>query len=113
DIPKEYAEIFKVFNGIEFNGSIIYGIDYELLNEKPVLNENPVKINGLIENNKIWYENSWQKKYIFLGEGNISWYVYDTQLSEYCELDKPSGERINRYDKAESLLDKIFEDMLI
>ena len=34
-------------------------------------------INGMIENNKIWYENEWQKKYLFLGESDISWYVYD------------------------------------
>lgn len=56
DIPIEYKKILKIVNGLEFNGFILYGIDSILLSKQP--NQS---INGLIEYNKIWYENEWQK----------------------------------------------------
>ena len=86
DLPNDYANILELVNGLEFNGFILYGIDQILLSKQP--NQS---INGLIEYNKIWYENEWQKKYIFIGESNISWYVYDFAECKYAELDNPSG----------------------
>ena len=67
DLPNEYIEVLRIINGMEFNGFILYGIDQRLLDEQQ--NE---KIYGLIEYNKLWYENEWNKQYIFLGESNIS-----------------------------------------
>ncbi len=107
DIPKQYVDILKTVNGLEFNGFIVYGIDADLLDVSPVQ-----PINGLIENNKIWYENPWQRKYVFLGDSNISWYVYDVVLSKYCELNKPSGDLLHSYDNFESLLNKILGDAI-
>ena len=60
ELPNEYLKILEVVNGIEFNGFILYGIDQNLLNVK-----HNQTINGLIECNEIWYENEWQKIYIF------------------------------------------------
>lgn len=60
DLPSEYVNILKVVNGIEFNGFILYGIDERLLEKK---HNQP--INGLIEYNKIWHENEWQKQFFF------------------------------------------------
>ena len=57
DLPNDYAKVLEVVNGIEFNGFILYGIDQNLLDKQ----QNQT-INGLIEYNKIWYENEWQKK---------------------------------------------------
>ncbi len=86
DLPIDYVKILEYVNGLEFNGFILYGIDKDLLSMQP--NQS---INGLIEYNKIWYENEWQKKYIFIGESNISWYVYDMVECRYLKLDNPSG----------------------
>ena len=80
DLPNEYIEVLRIINGMEFNGFILYGIDQRLLDEQQ--NE---KIYGLIEYNKLWYENEWNKQYIFFGESNMSWYVYDLTSHKFCE----------------------------
>ena len=82
-LPSEYINVLKIINGLEFNGFILYGIDEVFLENKP--NQH---INGLISFNQIWYEDEDQKKYLFLGESNISWYVYDTNKEQYTELDR-------------------------
>ncbi len=85
----------------------MYGIDEELLDTQP---NQP--INGMIEYNKIWYENEWQKQYLFLGESDISWFAYDLVKGQYCELDNPSGKETEAFDCAESLVEKILCDAL-
>ena len=49
------------------NGFILYGADEPLLKKEP--NQH---VNGLIDCNKVWHENEWQKQYLFLGESSIS-----------------------------------------
>ena len=70
-------------------------------------------INGLISINQIWYENEDQKKYLFLGESNISWYVYDTNIEQYIELDNPSGREMVEFEKFDEMLGKILSDSLL
>ncbi len=106
-LPEEYLKILRTINGIEYNGFILYGVDEPLLNEAP--NQH---INGLIDCNKVWYENEWQKQYLFLGEGSISWYVYDLKTKMYYELDNPSGEISEEFHDFERMLDKMLEDTL-
>lgn len=107
DLPNEYIEVLRIINGMEFNGFILYGIDQRLLNEQQ--NE---EIYGLIEYNKIWYENEWQKQYIFLGESNISWYVYDLTTHKFCELDNPSGTEIEIFDNLDHMVEQLLSDAL-
>jgi len=66
---KDYEEFLKVQNGFEFDGIIFYGTtDYE---------------SNLISENEAWDFNgeSFGHKYLFLGDADISWYVYDI-----CEM---------------------------
>lgn len=107
DLPNDYANILELVNGLEFNGFILYGIGQILLSKQP--NQS---INGLIEYNKIWYENEWQKKYIFIGESNISWYVYDFAECKYAELDNPSGRENEVFSSLEDMVEKILSDAL-
>ena len=107
DLPNDYAEILGLVNGLEFNGFILYGIDQQLLSKQP--NQS---INGLIGYNKIWYENEWQKKYVFIGESNISWYVYDLVECLYFELDNPSGRENGVFTSLESMVEKLLSDAL-
>lgn len=107
DLPNEYVKILRTVNGLEFNGFILYGIDQYLLNKKQ--NQS---INGLIGYNKIWYENEWQKKYIFIGESNISWYVYDLAECKYIELDNPSGTENEMFSSIECMVEKLLSDAL-
>lgn len=107
-LPSEYISMLKVVNGVEFNGFIIYGADEEFLNNAP--NQ---MVNGVIDNNKVWYENEWQKQYLFLGDSSISWYVYDVETKKYLVLDKPSGDEMKEYVSFDALLKKIFSDALM
>lgn len=107
-LPDEYIGVLEIINGIEYNGFMIYGIDEGLLAESP--NQH---INGLIELNKIWYENEQQKQYLFLGESSISWYVYDLLIKKYYELDNPSGQICDEFCSFELLVEKILRDALM
>lgn len=108
DLPTEYGDFLKKVNGLEFNGFILYGIDDVFLEKKT--NQH---INGLISFNQIWYENEDQKKYLFLGESNISWYVYDTNNERYIELDNPSGREMVVFKELDKMLEKILSDSLL
>ena len=107
-LPEEYLKILRIVNGIEYNVFILYGVDESLLQEAPNRS-----VNVLIDCNQVWYENEWQKQYLFLGEGSISWYVYDLNTKRYCELDNPSGELSEEFDDLEQMLDKMLEDALM
>lgn len=107
-LPLEYLDFLKEVNGIEFNGFIVYGIDQELLEED--VNQ---LINGFISLNEIWYENEEQKQYIFLGESNISWYVYNLKNNIFTELDNPSGGVVKEYYDFDNILEKILTDSLL
>jgi len=107
DLPNEYVRFLEIINGVEFNGFILYGIDQYLQNE-----EQNQLVNGLIDYNKIWYENEWQKQYVFLGESNISWYIYDLVERTYYQLDNPSGRKIQAFNNLEHLLVQLLSDAL-
>lgn len=108
EIPQEFFDLINKVNGLEYNGFILYGIDENLLDSTP--NQD---IYGLLEYNKIWYENEHQKEYFFWGESNISWYVYKFQSQKYYELDNPSGREIKSYNSIVELFDKMLSDALL
>lgn len=108
EIPKEYLDIISKINGIEFNGFILYGIDVYLLEHQ--INQS---IYGLLDSNQIWYENEEQKKYLFLGESNISWYVYEYKNKCFIELDNPSGRESNKFNSFYEMFNKILIDAVM
>ncbi|MFR6171962.1 MAG: YrhA family protein [Blautia sp.] len=108
EIPKEYLDVISKINGLEFNGFILYGIDEYLLD-----NEINQSIYGLLESNQIWYENEGQKKYLFLGESNISWYVYEYKSNAFIELDNPSGTEILKFNNFYEMFNKLLIDATI
>lgn len=107
-LPKSYIELLKIINGLDFNGLVIYGVDEVLLDKE--VNQN---IHGFIETNELWYENDWQKQYIFFGDSDTAWYCYDLKESVYVELDKPSGTLIQSFESFDSMLSNAFETILL
>jgi len=107
-LPKSYIELLKIINGLDFNGLVIYGVDEVLLDKE--VDEN---IHGFIETNELWYENYWQKQYIFFGDSDTAWYCYDLKESVYVELDKPSGTLIQSFESFDSMLSDAFETILL
>ena len=108
DIPNEYLDILSKVNGLEFNGFILYGIDENLLEH-----ENSEYISGLIDTNKILYENQDKKKYLFLGESNISWDVYEYENKRFIELDNPSGRECTIFSSFYDMFEKLLEDAVM
>ncbi|MGG3476452.1 YrhA family protein [Peribacillus frigoritolerans] len=107
-IPESYIEFLQNVNGLDFNGLVIYGVDEILLD-----NEADEEVQGFIETNELWYENDWQKKYIFFGNSDTAWYCYDLNKRVYVELDKPSGTLIQFFDSFDSMLSDALEASLL
>lgn len=106
EIPQQYLDVLSKINGIEFNGFILYGVDWHLLEH-----EMKQPVYGLLEFNDIWYEK--QREYLFLGESNISWYVYQYKSQCYMELDNPSGREINQFRNFYEMFDKFLSDAVM
>ncbi len=107
EIPEAYIKFLKKVNGLEFNGYIIYGIDEEITQSAP--NQ---AINGFIMYNESFYENELLKKYVFLGQSSISWYVYDFSKRNYFELDIPSADIVDEFDNIDMLLEKLLGEAI-
>lgn len=89
---KDYEEFLKIQNGFEFDGLIFYGTtDYE---------------NNLVSENEAWdwQGESFEHKYLFLGDADISWYVYNISEDCFAELDKPSGDLIRTFEDFDNML---------
>ena len=101
------GNVLSRINGIEFNGFILYGVDQYLLEH-----EMKQPVYGLLEFNHIWHENEKQREYLFLGESNISWYVYQYKNQCYMELDQPSGREIHRFRNFYEMFDKVLDEAI-
>ncbi|SFC77124.1 SMI1-KNR4 cell-wall [Bacillus sp. 491mf] len=108
DLPSEYEEFLKTVNGLDFDGLVFYGIDSSLLET-----ERDEQICGLIETNEIWYENEFQKEYLFLGDSNIAWFCKNLSDGTYLELDKPSGTIMNTYNDCNTMLEEALKITLL
>ncbi|MEH6934273.1 YrhA family protein [Bacillus sp. JJ783] len=108
DLPSEYEEFLKTVNGLDFNGLVLYGVDSYLLDT-----ERDESICGLIETNEIWYENEFQKEYLFLGDSNIAWFCKNLSDGTYLELDKPSGTVMNTYNDCNTMLEEALKTALL
>ncbi|MBB6716536.1 YrhA family protein [Clostridium gasigenes] len=107
-LPNQYINFLKMVNGLEFNGFIFYGVDSSLLN----IQSNQT-VYGYVDTNEIWYENEHQKRYMFFGESNISWYCFDLLDRVYIELDNPSGTLMHTYTNFYCILEKVLKDSLL
>ncbi|MED2324762.1 YrhA family protein, partial [Bacillus thuringiensis] len=108
DLPNEYEEFLRIVNGFEFDGLIIYGVDPSLLET-----ERDETVYGLLENNKIWYENEWQQEYLFLGDSDIAWFCKNISEGTYLELDKPSGTVMETYNDFNTMLEEALKPTLL
>ncbi|HDX9630375.1 TPA: SMI1/KNR4 family protein [Bacillus cereus] len=108
DLPREYEEFLKTVNGLDFDGLVLYGVDSSLLETKK-----DEHICGFIDTNEIWYENEFQKEYLFLGDSNIAWFCKNLSDGTYLELDKPSGTVMNTYNDFNTMLEEALKITLL
>lgn len=90
----------KTANGLQFNGLVIYNIHQDDQN------------NSLYAANRIWWEQEWNRRYIFLADSSISWYCFDLTDNKFYELDKPSGDKIQEFSCLEELVTNSINDVL-
>ena len=105
DLPDSLINFLKKVNGLEYNGYILYGFRQS---ETP----QPQPIYDIYDYNEIWHENDEMDKYLFIGESNISWYVYNLKSKLYEELDNPSGRLVKRFDTLDELLEQVLKEAL-
>ncbi|WP_242143724.1 MULTISPECIES: YrhA family protein [unclassified Bacillus cereus group] len=108
DLPSEYEEFLKTVNGLDFDGLVLYGVDSPLLET-----EKDEQICGFIDTNEIWYENEFQKEYLFFGDSNIAWFCKNLSDGTYLELDKPSGTVMNVYNDFNTMLEEALKITLL
>ncbi|EJR29602.1 MULTISPECIES: YrhA family protein [Bacillus cereus group] len=108
DLPSEYEEFLKTVNGLDFDGLVLYGVDSSLLETKK-----DEHICGFIDTNEIWYENEFQKEYLFFGDSNIAWFCKSLSDGTYLELDKPSGTVMNTYNDFNTMLEEALKITLL
>lgn len=99
EIPEDYLEVLKRIDGYENNGYSLYGTERE-------------GRKGIISMNQIWHENQEQKKYVFIGESDINWYVYEREEKKYLQLDKPSGEVYGEYESGEEMAEEVIRESM-
>ena len=108
DLPSEYEEFLKTVNGLDFNGLVLYRVDSPLLET-----EKDEQICGFIDTNEIWYENEFQKEYLFFGDSNIAWFCKNLSDGTYLELDKPSGTVMKIYNDFDTMLEEALKITLL
>lgn len=104
-IPDAYINFLSRMNGFEFDGCVLYGIKNLSCSKDMIFD--------LFEYNEIWHESFNKRKYTFLGETNLCWYVYNKTNQKYNRLDIPSGYILNEYDTLNDMLDIFFEEIYI
>ena len=89
---------------------MLYQIDEYLLSSTPI-NQSVAEF---IDTNQIWYEVEDNKDYIFIGDSDISFWVYSLRKKIYYELDKPvTGNIINEFNSIDELLELFFSKSLL
>lgn len=91
---KEYTNFITNVNGVNYNALYLYGIkptDYRL---------------DIMYNNDAWHEIEIQKKYLFFGHDDLSWYVWNKESEEFQLIDKPGGEIIEVYKNLNDLMEE-------
>ena len=89
-----FIEFCKVADGFNFNGVFMFSI-----------NPDKDKYMNVYVKNEHWWEISVGKRYLLIGDDNISWYALELSSGKYCVLDLSSGDLIEEVDEVDKLLE--------
>ena len=103
-MEQEYSRFLTKVNGLDFNGSVLYGLKTD--------DSCSSEVYDFFEYNKIWHEVEENKRFVFIGENNISWFVYNPSNDEYLELDMPSAEVVEKFNSLDDLLESFLSDAI-
>ena len=103
-IEQEYSRFLTKVNGLDFNGSVLYGLKTD--------DNCSAEVYDFFDYNNIWHEVEENKRFVFIGENNISWFVYNLSNDEYLELDMPSAEVVEKFNSLDDLLESFLSDAI-
>ena len=103
-LETDYYRFLAEVNGLEFDGSILYGISDKTLSASEVYD--------IFYYNAMWHEVEENRQYFFIGENNISWFVFKPSENSFLELDRPSSDVIKVYDNLDELLSGFLQSAL-
>lgn len=69
------------------------------------INPDKDKYMNVYVKNEHWWEISEGKRYLLIGDDNISWYALELSSGKYCVLDLSSGDLIEEVDDFDKLLE--------
>jgi hypothetical protein len=98
-LPQAYLDFLSVVNGLEFNCTL-YGIDEELLDEKP--NQHTY---GLVFTNEGWWEVEGFRPYLFLGDSSMYLLAYRLDNGKYFYIDRSSGDEVEEFESFDHMID--------
>lgn len=99
-LPEAYGAILAVVNGLEWDGHVA---DRDFATDKEGYD--------LLLMNAIWHDVN-PTDFLYLGDSDMSWWVYDRQSQSYQELDKPSGELVTSFSSLDDFLVGFFASAL-
>ena len=103
-LETDYSRFLTKVNGIDFDGSVLYGIS-----EKDT---DSLGFYDIFYYNDIWHEVEENKQYFFIGENNISWFVFKPSENSFLELDMPSADVVREFKNLDELLTSFLKDAL-
>ncbi|MBS7076829.1 MAG: YrhA family protein [Streptococcus parasanguinis] len=103
-MEQEYSRFLTKVNGLDFNGSVLYGLKTD--------DSCSAEVYDFFDYNNILHEVEENKRFVFIGENNISWFVYNPSNDEYLELDMPSAEVVEKFNSLDDLLESFLSDTI-
>lgn len=103
-MEQEYSRFLTKVNGLDFNGSVLYGLKTD--------DSCSAEVYDFFDYNNILHEVEENKRFVFIGENNISWFVYNPSNDEYLELDMPSEEVVEKFNSLDDLLESFLSDTI-
>ena len=92
-MEQEYSRFLTKVNGLDFNGSVLYGLKTD--------DSCSAEVYDFFEYNKIWHEVEENKRF-----------VYNPSNYEYLELDMPSAEVVEKFNSLDDLLESFLSDAI-
>lgn len=89
----DYKDFFRLANGLDHDGLVIYNIISD-------------DVDSIYYMNEVWWEVEENRRYLFLGNSDISFFCFDLVTSEFKVLDLPSGTLEETYTLFDDMLDK-------
>ena len=103
-MEQEYSRFLTKVNGLDYNGSVLYGLKTD--------DKCSAEVYDFFDYNNIWHEVEENKRFVFIGDNNISWFVYNPSNDEYLELDMPSAEVVEKFNSLDDLLECFLSDAI-